>query len=262
MITIAEMAKILGTTEQKVQRLIKLCYLRRVKGATIELPPPAALNWLKLMFKPLPSRPLFTLHEVLHITKMTPKLFRQIVLSWNIPVYYDLFFGELIPPDSLLQILDSLFGLREPVRFDHAALLEWMQGMGSKQRQFRPSLPYHRLIEMELKRIAALPEPERLTNAYKFWRTYKNARLLNSAINQRNFKKGERRREERIEELEVLAKEILEQSTAGEKEADRRKRVRISRRASSPRRRPSPQQSRFERDPQPPPDTARESEPE
>ena len=112
--------------------------------------------------------------------------------AWNIPIHYDLALGELVSPDSLIQLINALHSLRDPLRLDHAALLAWMQGMSPKNK-IRKLLPYSKLIEREIARIAQLSQPERTTQAYQFWKRYKSARFVSHAIDRVNLFVGKKK---------------------------------------------------------------------
>jgi len=246
MVTIAKLAQMLETGEKTVQRLIRLGYLKRQRGKgrgrLIELPSLAALKWLKLMLQPLPLRPLFTLPEIMSLSGLSASQLREIILAWNIPMHYDPALGELLSPDSLIHLINALHAIREPIRLDHAALLAWMQGMSPKNK-IRKLLPYSRLIEREIARIAQLPQPERTTQAYQFWKRYKSARLVSHAIDRVNSLVGKQKpqnakREEVIIELEGKAREVLDAATLGEGVAEAIRLRKVSLRAS--RRTPPP----------------------
>jgi hypothetical protein len=184
--TSREMAHLLGIKPLQVRELLKRGYLKRArKPGQIELPPRSALQWLKLMLLPLPSRPLFTLAEIMELSGLSSKLLRKIILAWNIPLHYDPAFGELMSPSSLIELINVLHGLKEPVRFDRVVLLNWMQGMMPRDRYVRPKLPYSKLIDQEIKRIAALAEPERTIASQRFYKAYLDARIVSDAIDWR-----------------------------------------------------------------------------
>lgn len=214
MATIEKLAELLSTSPLIVKKLIRIAYLKGGKGL-VELPPPAALAWLKQMLQPLPLRPLFKIDEVLQMSGLNKKLFRQIILAWEIPLHYDHFLGELMSPVSLIQLINALHSLREPLRFDRAVLLNWMQGLGS-DRQIKPKLPYSKLIEDEIARIAQLKEPERTMAARGFYYAFKDARTISHALNYKYSKvritKHNKLRELQMAALEQEAHEVLLES--------------------------------------------------
>ena len=238
MVPLSQLAEMLECSEKVVQKLIRIGYLKRGRGKgrgrLIELPPLSALRWLKLMLQPLPLRPLFTLPEIVQMSGLKMGKLREIMLAWNIPIHYDLALGELVSPDSLIQLINALHSLRDPLRLDHAALLAWMQGMSPKNK-IRKLLPYSKLIEREIARIAQLSQPERTTQAYQFWKRYKSARFVSHAIDRVNPFVGKKKsqdaeREERIREIELEARKLLDAATLGEGEAEAIKQRKISRR--------------------------------
>jgi hypothetical protein len=281
-IPVAQLAQLLDTSPQRVNKLIKLGYLKGGKGRQVELPPRSALQWLKQMLLPLPRRPLFTIPEILGISGLPLKLFRRIVLAWDIPLHYDPAFGELISPDSLITLINALHSIREPVRFDRIVLLTWMQGLGSN-KYVRPKLPYSRLIDLEIKRIAHLPEPERTTAANAFYNAYKDARRVSHVIDRKGRKNvgGNYVREEMIQELEGEIKDVLVDSTKPTSVALARKAAKKARKRrerwdkgivyrkernfkpSAPLPAPDPLLNQTpELDPPPLPDTSRDEEPQ
>jgi hypothetical protein len=229
-IPVAQLASLLETSIPIVNKLIRKGYLRGGKGQMVELPPRSALQWLKLMLQPLPLRPLFTVPEILELSGLTMRVFREIVLAWEIPLYFDPALGELISPDSLIKLINALHSLREPVRFDRAVLLNWMQGIGSN-KQVKPKLPYSKLIELEIQRIAKLEEPARTISARAFYNAFKEARLVSHALNWDQGKRagGNYEREKMIRELEAQAKDVLVDSTKPTAFANARKVARKAR---------------------------------
>lgn len=179
-----EMARLLKTSPVRISQLIESGYLRRIGEKEIELPPHSVLQWLKLMLLPLPSRPLFTLSEIERMSGLGKVTLKKVILAWKIPLYYDPMFGELMSPSSLITLINALHSLKEPVRFDRIVLLNWMQGMG-RTRYITPKLPYSKMVEKEIKRIAQLAEPERTISSQAFYQAYRDARILSDAINWR-----------------------------------------------------------------------------
>lgn len=180
---------------EKIPLLIKLGYLHYHEGdeSKVDLPTRTSIRWLRLMLLPLPNRPLFTLQEVAKMSEIVPlrsgggwqgegvKLIRKLCATYAIPIYADEQFGELMTPDSFIRLLDALFGYREPMRFDRAALVEWMRGLKTGRR-LRYNLPYSKLLEGEIRRIVALNEPERTVRAVALWEAYRDAKMVSNCI--------------------------------------------------------------------------------
>jgi hypothetical protein len=170
-------------TIQRVHLLVKMGYLRyhNEDEEKITLPSPSALRWLHAMLLPPPERPLFTVDEVAKITNSSSEFIRKLCATYAIPIHADESWGELISPDSFIRLLDSLFGYRTPMRFDRAALVEWMRGM-RRDRQLRYNLAYSQLINTEITRIVRLPEPERTMRAVAFWEAYRDAKMISNCM--------------------------------------------------------------------------------
>jgi hypothetical protein len=194
-VSVAEMATMLRVEADRVPLLVKLGYLRYHEGdeSKIALPKRTSIRWLRLMLLPLPNRPLFTLQEVAKMSEIIParkgggwqgegiKLIRKLCATYAIPIYADEQFGELMSPDSFIQLLDALFGYREPMRFDRTALVEWMRGLKTNRR-LRYNLPYSKLLESEIGRIVRLNDPERTMRAVALWEAYRDAKLVSTCI--------------------------------------------------------------------------------
>jgi hypothetical protein len=181
-IEISALAAMLNTDVGGVESLIPH-YLTRVDGERVDLPPRAAMEWLRQMFLPLPQRPLFKIKEVCLMAEVALPLLRQIMLAYAIPIHRDPALGELISPESFIRLLDGLHGYREPNRFDRAMLIEWMQAAQPESR-VRAHLPYSRLLDLEIERIAKLEEPERTVRATELWERYKDARRVSDCLRQ------------------------------------------------------------------------------
>lgn len=192
---------------ERVLLLVRHGYLKFWQGDETKIAHPGgyAIRWLRLMLLPLPQRPLFTLTEVAEMAQMmSPKgdraeglpLLRKICASYVISIHVDEAFGELLSPQGFIRLLDTLFGYREPMRFDRVALVEWMRGLKTGQR-LRSNLPYSRLLELEIRRIARLKEPERTMRAVALWESYYDAkRVANCLANYRRRVKREMMRTE------------------------------------------------------------------
>jgi len=208
-------------TPERVLLLVRLGYLKFYQGdeTKVVLPPPGAIRWLRLMLLPLPERPLFTLEEVVQLAEIAPPpgkkgvqgivLLRKLCAAFSIPIHVDDGFGELMSPISFIRLLDALFGYRDPMRFDRAALMEWMRGMKTGYR-LRCHLPYSKLLELEIRRIARLREPERTMRAVALWESYYDAKRVSNCVGQ--YRVSVRRRMEWLEaRLGRLMKKITSQ---------------------------------------------------
>lgn len=176
-------------TPERVLLLVRLGYLKGDETKVV-LPSPGEIRWLGAMLLPLPERPLFTLNEVVLMADIAPPkdnrttaldLLRKICAAYAIPIHVDEAWGELMSPVSFIRLLDALFGYREPMRFDRAALVEWMRGLKTGKR-LRCNLSYSRLLELEIRRVARLREPERTMRAVAFWESYYDAKTISNCL--------------------------------------------------------------------------------
>ncbi len=196
-VAIADLATEFGTTVPTLWQLIRRGYLRLADKTdscfttTIEIPGPAAYDWLRQMFAPLRLRPYLPLFVAAELYGITVQEARMLCLQANVVFQFDPVFGEVMPLTAWRDLGQALFCARRPLSFDRQTLLEtfsWMLDFAPKPRG-RPdkiyAVPRSVRIEREIQRIAAMKEPERAMRAIEFFAAYRDARTVAEACARR-----------------------------------------------------------------------------
>ena len=183
-ITGLQLAHDLGTHVSRVQALLNHGYLRVLtKAETVEetvvaRPAPAAFAWLKQMFMPLRMRPMLPVDEVSGLLKLLPSELRAWCLEFDIALQIDPVFGELISLSNFYLVMTRLQEDRSGhVRFDSQRMLtQFLYWRGLPRPKHTHMTKYSKQLEMEIKRILAMQEPERSIRATNFYLAYIEAR--------------------------------------------------------------------------------------
>jgi hypothetical protein len=188
-ISLADLAKELGAKADRLPPLVLEGYLHLVKSGCyaedtfVERPAAGAREWLRTMFAPLKQRPMLPIKDVARFLEMSLLELRRWCLHFNIPIYMDTAFGELLSLKSFYSLQNGFFEIRNPLRTDRQALLVLFSFVKRISRHERVQLRrYDHRLEEELKRIVALPEPQRTIQATLFWSNYRDAKTIAECI--------------------------------------------------------------------------------
>jgi len=182
-ITVAQIAADLGVETDRIQPLIDRGYLRvMIAGETLETtivarPLPAAMAWLSTMFVPLRMRPMLPAGEVATFLQLSAAAFRSYAIHYNIPVYDDPVFGELITLASLYAFQQALYDERSVTRYDRQTMLAMMCKKNPVLGRTKYTA-YSKKIEAEIMRISHMEEPDRTMRAVAFWTAYRDAETV------------------------------------------------------------------------------------
>ena len=185
-VTPTQLAAELGVEPIRLLPLIEHGYLKvhQVSPVLVIRPLPAAMEWLSMMFRPLPMRPVLPTHMAAEMFGMDEIGFRQLCVAYNIHLYSDPAFGEHISVVGFHAFYRALHHFREPSRFDRAGLLNILwSALPSKNRAPR-HLPFDKRLDEEIRRIALLPEPLRTEQAVLLWEAYSDAVAVSDAVAQ------------------------------------------------------------------------------
>lgn len=180
-----DLAAQLGTTVDRLTPLLEFGYLTRLPDGSIEPPPESAMHWLRGMFAPIYLRPMLELEQAAEVMGVSLGELRTVALDHNIQLHSDPAFGFLISVVGFHRLHRALIRSRRPMRFDRQA----MMGILAIIRQIEIptaekgfTLPYHERLEIEIRRICRLPEPERTARACAFYEAYMDAKTMTDCL--------------------------------------------------------------------------------
>jgi hypothetical protein len=184
-ISLADLAVLLGVNADRLPPLVIEGYLKLTKSGCcaedtfVVRPRAGARDWLRSMFAPLEQRPMLPAKEAAKILNMGLTDLRRWCLHFNLPIYMDAAFGELISLRVFYQLQDGFFEIRNPMRTDRQALLVFLSKTSKDvtDRLVKPK-KYSRRLEKEIQSICSLPEPQRTIQATMFWSAYKDANTV------------------------------------------------------------------------------------
>ena len=183
-IALSELAKSLGVEPKRLLPAIEHGYLKLVTAdpPTVYEPPPAAIEWLRVMFQPLVLRPFLSSAMVGELEGLAPESVRRLCLDYGIPIYSDPVFGELMSISAFYRFHQQMHSHRAPSRFDRQALL-WtlMHGQTEWAANVKPPR-FSRKIELEVRRIANLDEPAKTDAALRLWEAWKEGQGVYKVI--------------------------------------------------------------------------------
>jgi hypothetical protein len=194
-ISLADLAKELGVKPDRLPLLVLEGYLRLVKSGCyaedtfVERPGAGAREWLRAMFAPLKQRPMLPIKDVAKFLQMSLLELRRWCLHFNIPIYMDAAFGELLTLKNFYSLQNGFFEIQSPLRTDRQALFVFFTRVKQLGRHELVKLKRYDLrLEKEIRRIVALPEPQRTVQATSFWSSYRDAKTLAECIFHTNKK--------------------------------------------------------------------------
>jgi len=189
-ITVRDLAAELKVDPERLRPLIDLQYLRILHAGEylvdcqVARPLPAAMDWLKQMMAPIHMRALLPVDVAAELLRCDSVDIRKFCLAWNIPMYFDPAFGELLSPTNFFRLFQKLFQVNSgEARYDRQMLLKIL-ATGNEQRERTNPLPYSRMLEREIARISRLPEPDRTVRAVALYDAFVDAKTVKECISE------------------------------------------------------------------------------
>ena len=250
-ISIAELALKLEVPPFRLRPLIQNEYLRvvipsaKLESTIVAHPHEDALQWLKQMFCPLIRQPFVRLADVHDMIKgykgrkierdATARL-GQLCMMYGIPLLFDPVFGELLTIEGLNQLLIVQGIAKKAGPKSRVGMLSFL--LQSLPHRSRPSsngdarwkkqkeheiratfeVPkYYQRLELEINRIAHLPEPQRTIRAVSLREAWRDARTVSRLLGDyrkiadRFTREGIGRVDREVEELHRFVIEQLDQ---------------------------------------------------
>lgn len=205
---------------ERLQPLLDHEYLRRIAFDAVIRPEPEAMAWLRTMFLPLPLRPCLTSAMVSDIVGCEVSELRALCLMYDIPLQADPVFGELMSISSFHRFINAYHHFKEPTRLDRQGLMEMLLEAlpyGEGLERAIPNLKFSHRLDMEIRRIARLPEPDRTMRAVAFLEAYKDAKNITDAWTRyQALMQPEIQGMERVEKLVAKSVGIQERSQLSE----------------------------------------------
>lgn len=184
LIPLADLAKSLGVEVKRLLPALEHGYLKLVSAdpPMVYEPPPAAIEWLRIMFLPLAMRPFLSSEMVGKLEGLSAESVRRLCLDYGIPIYSDPVFGELMSISSFYRFHEQMHHQREPSRFDRQAML-WalMHQMNEWRENVKPP-SFSKRVEIEIRRIADLEEPARTDAVLRFWEAWKDGETVSKVL--------------------------------------------------------------------------------
>ena len=210
-VTVRDLAKELGVSDpEQLRPLIDHAYLRILESreylpdCLVGRPEPAALEWLKGALRPAVLRPFLSLDHAAELMESDANSLRVLCLSYDIQLYVDPVFGEMLSVRQFHKLFNRLHETRDGSRFDRQAMISLLRRVEHQPFRKEP-LPYSKRLEQELIRIAKLPEPGRTLRAVAFFESYRDATtLLDCYSRYRNLTAGE------LPEVEERLRKLME----------------------------------------------------
>lgn len=177
----SDLARDLGTTVERLAPLIEFGYLKQLSDGSIESPPEKAMHWLRGMVAPIYLRPMLELEQAAEVMGVSIGQLRAVAMDHNIQLHSDPAFGLLISVVGFHRLHRALIRSRRPMRFDRQAMmgiLAIIRQIDIPTAEKGYTLPYHERLEIEIRRICRLPEPERTARACAFYEAYMDAKTM------------------------------------------------------------------------------------
>lgn len=185
-VSLQSLAEQLGVSQSRLLPLLEHGYLKLICAdpPTAYEPPPDAMEWLKSMFQPLTMRPMLSSSMVADIENIPVADVRRLCLAYDIPIYADVVFGELLSIASFYKFHVQLHHYREPSRFDRQAMLVALMQAGdpTRYKQDLKPPPFSKRLEAEIRRIARLKEPMKTEMALRLVEAYEEAKSVTDIL--------------------------------------------------------------------------------
>ena len=206
---------ILGVTTERLRPLVENGHLRvrvpsdSLSSTIVARPGQRALEWLRTMFQPLEMRPVIPLKEVGKLWRTTEREIIATCKHYRIPIYSEPVFGYLMSFDSLKRYGRARRKYHKPKPLDRAGFLRFYRSEICHEPWKSPPR-YSERLEMEINRIARLPQPHRTFRSMALIEAFQDARTVTECIrNERHISEEVSKCERSIEELraKVLTQE-------------------------------------------------------
>jgi hypothetical protein len=190
-ISIKDLAKELGVTEERIYGLVNNGYLKTIRLGVVGRPKEAGLVWLRQALGPVPFIPIIPVRyvgEMLGLTdkgrKKKARQLKELILDHNIVVYIDPVLGEMMTISGFHRLFNSLFPWHLRSRFDRGMFFCLLSGLDAGDGvRFVAPRPYSEALEAELARVAKLREPLKSIRSMEIFEAYRDAKTLASIIN-------------------------------------------------------------------------------
>lgn len=186
LLPLADLAKLLGVDAKRLLPALEYGYLKLVSAdpPLVYEPPPAAIEWLRMMFQPIVMRPFLSSEMVAQLEGVSTNSVRRLCLDYGIPIYSDPVFGELMSIASFYRFHEQMHHQRAPSRFDRQAILAaLMHTVRPDEWRIDIKAPkFSRRFELEVRRIAGLKEPARTDAALRLWEAYRDGKKVAQCI--------------------------------------------------------------------------------
>jgi len=239
-ITVRDLAQRIDGTIEQVKRLIEYKYLMVVMEKTdpgltvLSCPNEEGIKWLKNMNQPIQLKalvPLDDVHRLLRkqqgrMLRRAVERTRRVCLSYQIPIYLDPVYGELLTIEGFSKLVYYLGVYRCPVRTDQTTMLTFLLNALSvdeqrKNRWVSLKVPrYTKRLSMEIGRIAGLKEPQRTLMAVALYENWSKARRVQECLRKleqvkRTYESSTTRRNiEAIERMDLEMERMIEKRTS------------------------------------------------
>ena len=185
-IPLSELARKLDVDAARLLPAIEHGYIRLICSdpPTVYEPPPAAVEWLRMMYQPIAMRPLIPIDMVASIEHFRPHDIRNLCLGYDVPISYDPVFGEILSLSAFYKLHEHLHRYREPSRFDRQMLLVMFLHAADPDHYRKVVRPpeFSRKLENEIQRVSKLKEPARTDAALRLWDALESAKKVAECI--------------------------------------------------------------------------------
>jgi len=180
------LAKKLDVDAARLLPAIEHGYIRLICSdpPTVYEPPPAAVEWLRMMYQPIAMRPLIPIEMVASIEHFRPHDIRNLCLGYDVPISSDPVFGEILSLSAFYKLHEHLHRYREPSRFDRQMLLVMFLHAADPDhyRKVVKAPEFSRKLENEIQRVSKLKEPARTDAALRLWDALESAKKVAECI--------------------------------------------------------------------------------
>lgn len=124
---------------------------------------------------------MLPVEEVSGLLHLTPDELRSFIVHYNIPLYHDPVFGELMTINGLRAVQRGTYAERRTARYDTQAMLLFLtkqDGITWNPRNHS----YWMQLDAEIRRICALPEPDRTMRAVTLWTAWRDAKQFRECL--------------------------------------------------------------------------------
>ena len=185
-IPLSELASKLNVDAARLLPAIEHGYIRLICSdpPTVYEPPPAAVEWLRMMYQPIAMRPLIPIEMVASIEHFRPHDIRNLCLGYDVPISSDPVFGEILSLSAFYKLHEHLHRYREPSRFDRQMLLVMFLHAADPDHYRKVVRPpeFSRKLENEIQRVSKLKEPARTDAALRLWDALESAKKVAECI--------------------------------------------------------------------------------